>query len=312
MHHYVFAWQIAALLMGVALLPLLAARMKAKPGAFPAAFLVSDLAMLARTAVFSTVHYDQSTQLGIFPAHFEDSATAGLVFLAFVVAADWTAVAGLFRTTRRRGLPAFSLPYWAYVGLILAVYILVVAELRIPEPLRGLANFRYMAVVSFTVIKGLAASALLYLFFRSLTGAAERPVAIAAALLVLSMGADAWLRLDETAYAFSVPLLYLSYYGAFFILALSGSGRAGDPEGRGKAAPGLAEAWSRDAGLEAGEALLLGLLLEGKGNKEIAFSLGLGLSAEKHRVQKLFRKLGVGTRSELLARAAERALLARP
>lgn len=311
MHHYVFAWQVAALLMGVALLPLLAARRKTEPGSFPAAFLVSDLAMLARTLVFSTVHYDQSTQLGIFPAHFEDSAMAGLIFLAFVVATDWLAVAGLFRATRTRGLAAFSFPYWAYVGLTLAVYVLVVAELRIPEPLWGLASFRYLAIVSFAAIKGLSAAAFLYLALRALAGTAGRRAAMAATLLVLSMGADVWLRLDEAAYAFSVPLLYLSYFGAFFILALSGRARAGLRDGEAGDAPGLAEAWSRDARLEAGETLLLGLLLEGKGNKEIAYSLGLGLSAEKHRVQKLFRKLGVGTRSELLARAAERALLAR-
>jgi len=311
MHHYVFAWQIAALLLGVALLPLLVARMKAEPGTFPAVFLVSDLAMLARTFVFSTVHYDQSTQLGIFPAHFEDSATAGLIFLAFVVTTDWLAVAGMFRTTRSRGLPVFSLPYWAYVGFIFAVYVLVVAELHIPEPLWKFANFHYMAIVSFAAIKGLSAAALLYLALCALAGAAGKPAAMAATLLVLSMGGDIWLRLDETSYVFSVPILYLSYYGAFFILALSGRGRSGVRAEKAKDAPGLAEAWSCDASLEAEETLLLGLLLEGKGNKEIAYSLGLGLSAEKHRVQKLFRKLGVGTRSELLSRAAERALLAR-
>jgi DNA-binding NarL/FixJ family response regulator len=39
----------------------------------------------------------------------------------------------------------------------------------------------------------------------------------------------------------------------------------------------------------------------------VAAELGLGLSAEKHRVQKLFRKLGVETRNELFAKASDRA-----
>lgn len=309
MIHYVFAWQMAALLMGTALLPLLIARMKSRRGSFPAAFLAADLVMMARTLVFSAVHYDRSTHLGFFPARFEESSVAGFIYLAFVAAAAWLILAGLFRATRSRGLPVLALPYWAYVCLVAAVYLIVMADLRIPRLLWPLASYGNMVIVPFVAIKAYVAAACILVMVLALVRERSLRFAAAAALAALAQAGDAWLRLDESSYALSVPLLFLPFFGALFIVALPARRGMDGQAGEAKSSTGLAASWSREAGLEAGETRLLDLLLEGKANKEIAFSLGLGLSAEKHRVQKLFRKLGVSTRSELLSRAAERALL---
>lgn len=309
MIHYVFAWQMGALLMGTALLPLLASRTRAGRGAFPAAFLAADLVMLARTLVFSVIHYDRSARLGFFPAHFEDSIAAGFIYLVFVAAAAWLILAGLLRSTRSRGLLALSLPFWAYVGLVAAVYVIVMTGLDIPRALWPLASHGNMAIVPFAAIKAYIAAACLLVATRALVRGRNPPLAAAGILAALSQAGDAWLRLDEASYVLSVPLIYLSFFGALLVVALHGR-KEKTPGGNGGQAPGnLSSSWSSEAGLGADEARLLGLLLEGKGNKEIAFSIGIGLSAEKHRVQKLFGKLGVSTRSELLSRAAERALL---
>lgn len=311
MIHYVFAWQIAALLMGTALLPLLVARTRSGRGSFPAAFLAADLVMLARTLVFSAVHYDQSTRLGLFPARFEESSVAGLIYLLFVAAAAWLILAGLFRATGSRGLPVLALPYWAYVCLVSAVYLIVIFDLGIPRILWPLVSYGNMTIVPFVVTKAYIAAACLPVVVLSLVRQRGLRPAAAAALAALAQGGDAWLRLDESSYALSVPLLYLPFFGALFMVAFPGRRGLAGGAVEARVAPGLAASWSREAGLETEETRLLDLLLEGKANKEIAFSLGLGLSAEKHRVQKLFRKLGVSTRSELLSRAAERAILAR-
>ena len=311
MIHYVFACQMAALLMGTALLPLLIARMKSCHGSFPAAFLAADLAMLARTLVFSVVHYDQSTRLGIFPAHFEESSVAGFIYLLFVAAAAWLILAGLFRATRIRGLLVLSLPYWAYICLVSSVYLVVMFDLGIPRLLWPLVSYGNMAIVPFVAIKAYVAAACILVMVLALVRERSLRLAAAAALAALAQAGDAWLRLDESSYALSVPLLYLPFFGALFMVAFPGRRGLAGLAGDARVEPGLAASWSREAGLEAEETRLLDLLLEGKANKEIAFSLGLGLSAEKHRVQKLFRKLGVSTRSELLSRAAERAILSR-
>ena len=53
---------------------------------------------------------------------------------------------------------------------------------------------------------------------------------------------------------------------------------------------------------------VLGAIGEGLTNKAIARRLGISLHTVKFHVESLFRKLGASTRTEALARAAERRL----
>lgn len=332
MVHYVFAWQVAALLMGVALIPLLLARMRAGGAglggqtAFPAAFLVSDLLMLARTLLFSTIHYDQSARLGLFPATFEDGYLSGLIYLALVSSSAWALLLGLFRTTRSRGLAFIAPPYWSYTGLILAVFALVMADIGLPPLLRPLHSYMNLAIRPFVAIKLTVIAACAWLGLRWLTGKGSPrpalPLAAALSLASASQVGDIFFRIDNAQYGWAVPMTYLCYFGSLFVLALAGrkaeavpaaaaaagaNGAVGGKAGPGGLALDLAGPWSEELGLDGGEATLLGLILGGRGNKQIAAELGIGLSAEKHRVQKLFRKLGVATRNEFFAMASERA-----
>ena len=69
---------------------------------------------------------------------------------------------------------------------------------------------------------------------------------------------------------------------------------------------GFAAASEPDSLLTARELEVLGAIGEGLTNKAIARKLGISLHTVKFHVESLFRKLGARTRTEALARAAER------
>lgn len=70
--------------------------------------------------------------------------------------------------------------------------------------------------------------------------------------------------------------------------------------------PGFAAASEPDALLTPRELEVLGAIGEGHTNKAIARKLGISLHTVKFHVESLFRKLGARTRTEALAKAAER------
>jgi DNA-binding NarL/FixJ family response regulator len=69
---------------------------------------------------------------------------------------------------------------------------------------------------------------------------------------------------------------------------------------------GFAAAPEPDALLTPRELEVLGAIGEGLTNKAIARKLGISLHTVKFHVESLFRKLGARTRTEALAKAAER------
>lgn len=69
---------------------------------------------------------------------------------------------------------------------------------------------------------------------------------------------------------------------------------------------GFAAASEPDALLTPRELEVLGAIGEGLTNKAIARKLGISLHTVKFHVESVFRKLGARTRTEALARAAER------
>ena len=73
-------------------------------------------------------------------------------------------------------------------------------------------------------------------------------------------------------------------------------------------AAGFAAAREADELLTPRELEVLGAIGEGHTNKAIARRLGISLHTVKFHVESLFRKLGARTRTEALARAAERRL----
>jgi DNA-binding CsgD family transcriptional regulator len=216
----------------------------------------------------------------------------------------------MFETAGARGLRWLALPWWSYICVIAATFAILASGLPLPGILRPLHNWQDLAVRPFVAVNAVAACACAWLAARSLAGKGKKPgwsLAAAAALAILSQLGDALFLLDVSSQILSTPLIYLGYFGALGILA--GEGRADRITGRETLAGcargrDLGADWAREAKLDDEEAGLLALILAGKANKEIAPELGLGLSAEKHRVQKLFAKLGVATRKELLARAA--------
>jgi len=72
------------------------------------------------------------------------------------------------------------------------------------------------------------------------------------------------------------------------------------------ATAGFAAASEPDALLTPRELEVLGAIGEGLTNKAIARRLGISLHTVKFHVESLFRKLGARTRTEALAKAAER------
>jgi DNA-binding NarL/FixJ family response regulator len=72
------------------------------------------------------------------------------------------------------------------------------------------------------------------------------------------------------------------------------------------ASAGFAAASDPDALLTPRELEVLGAIGEGLTNKAIARKLGISLHTVKFHVESLFRKLGARTRTEALAKAAER------
>ncbi|TMH27742.1 MAG: helix-turn-helix transcriptional regulator [Betaproteobacteria bacterium] len=72
------------------------------------------------------------------------------------------------------------------------------------------------------------------------------------------------------------------------------------------ASAGFAAASEPDALLTPREMEVLGAIGEGHTNKAIARKLGISLHTVKFHVESLFRKLGARTRTEALAKAAER------
>jgi len=69
---------------------------------------------------------------------------------------------------------------------------------------------------------------------------------------------------------------------------------------------GFAAASEPDALLTPRELEVLGAIGEGHTNKAIARKLGISLHTVKFHIESLFRKLGARTRTEALAKAAER------
>ena len=74
------------------------------------------------------------------------------------------------------------------------------------------------------------------------------------------------------------------------------------------ASAGFAAVVEPDALLTPREVEVLGAIGEGLTNKAIARKLGISLHTVKFHIESLFRKLGARTRTEALARAAERRL----
>ena len=60
------------------------------------------------------------------------------------------------------------------------------------------------------------------------------------------------------------------------------------------------------------ELAVVGLLLTGRGNREIASSRGCSVATVKHQLVSAYRKLGIASRAHLLALAAATALSSRP
>lgn len=308
MIHYLFWWQVVALVGGVAILPLLIGPRREgvprlpHPSTARGALLLSDLFMLARTVFFSLLNYEDATGLRLLPPRFDESLGAGFIYVALVSSSAWFLLSALLRSSDRRWERLIAPPYWAFVGAVAAFIFLLLEGARLPESVYQFASPASLSVWPFACVK--AAAAVVALILAVLPARpGSRPAARAAAFLAfVSQAADLAFRVDEAGYLLLIPLHYLAYFPALALLGRAERDAAAKtPHPAGDRAGRLAAG----ANLDASERRLLDLVLSGKGNKEIAYELGLGLSAEKHRVQKLFRKLGVSTRGELLARAFE-------
>ena len=127
---------------------------------------------------------------------------------------------------------------------------------------------------------------------------------------------DAWRALDapyEAALA-ALPGDAAAAAGAHAALRALGAHPAASAFARERAAAGLsiprgprAATRADPAGLTAREREVLGLIAEGRTNRQIARSLVLSEKTVGHHVSSLLRKLGAGTRTEAVARAAGRA-----
>lgn len=306
MIHYLFWWQVAALIAGVALLPLLAGKRGPglpRPASLASCLLLSDLFLLARTALFSLLNYGESTglQILVLPRPFDSGPVEGFLYLALVSSSAWFLLAALLRGTGRSWERVLAIPYWILVGSFEIAFLLILSRANMPHFFYVLTNYELLVLWSFIGTKAIVAITAIVLLAVSLGARADVRIVAALALGALSEVADLVFRIDDRFYLALIPLHYIGYFGALVLL-----GRSGRKEAEPGIEVGLAERLAVQAALDPEEAELLGLVLSGKGNKEIAYELRLSLSAVKHRVQKLFRRLGVATRNELLARASAR------
>lgn len=317
MLHYVFAWQVAGLMMGAALLAALVAAYGARGGArgktaragrLPPAFPLALILMIARTVLFSTQNYDEAAGVGIFPRYFLSSPLAGFFYVGLASAASWLLVAGFSRLSGRRVVMLAAIPYWGYVGIALFFLGALGAGLDFPWYIEAHLSTLSLAILPFAFAKGLAALCLLFLvvFRKRKGGEGMRLLDAAMVAAVLSLLGELWFRLDEGPYLVLIPLYYLGFYASLLLVILERRRGAASEEAAlpGAEEGGAFEALAVAAGLDEGERVLLVLVLRGHSNKEIAAELGLGLSAVKHRLQRLFGRIGVQSRSGLLAKAA--------
>lgn len=264
---------------------------------------------VARTVVFTFANYDRLTELGFLPADFELRHFSGFMYILLVSLSAWFLVRALDRLGPGFGRAgtACSLGFAVFYLVDLACIAALMAGADFGLGPRAIETVFY--AMPLVVAKLSVMGAILPARFSAAHARAGSPPSrgMVAGLLLLafSQAMDIAIRFATVLEPVSLGLFYGSYLGGAGLLLSRLSQEAGERSRRGAV---LAAASARDdlassLGLADRERRLLASVLEGKSNKEIAYAEGIGLSAVKHRLYELYRKAGVQSRFELMARA---------
>ncbi|HAW86901.1 MAG: hypothetical protein A2087_06155 [Spirochaetes bacterium GWD1_61_31] len=278
------------------------------------AILVQNL----RVMIFAFSYYSPLLELGIFPDVASLHNLATFLYYCLVALHGGLLVAWLFRRAGWKGLPAALLPYSLYYLVTLLVMAAPVFRLALPAPLDNLRLVQSAFVLGGVLLDKACIMATVVIFLvrrsrlRTAGSAHERAALVALGLAVLADSILPWLPLSLLAIFatmlpfYAVPFLVMAGMRretqAAALAASQGTTGATQPPRLASTPPGSdAATLACRLGLDEAEARLVAAILGGRSNKEIAWAEQLGLSAVKHRLFALYRRLGVASRFELIA-----------
>lgn len=263
-------------------------------------------AQVVKSLLVLVATLDPEGRSGILPPGFVSGAQGELVWFLLVAAGALFTGNALDAVMPSRGARPSA---WIYVALS-GLALLAMARVWLGESSGALAagalrapvwSLPYLLPQAFVILRG---AGFLYRLRRSSLHPAAALEGSAACLIAAQLF-DAVFRFT-TFEAALLPFLHQGLFscGVFlFLAAIRGQGAGRAPEEAGN--PAVADP---GAGLEGEAARILSAILAGASNKEIAHAEGLSLSATKHRIQAIYRSLGVASRFELMAKAGTRRL----
>ncbi len=310
--HIGFLWQALGAMLGMVVLAAsLDRRIRTRQPA-PAWVSLGLLAHITRTVVFSLANYSRLTGLGLFPANFEAGNLSGIIYIALVAItvlamfrALWSAAG---RETPRRTFVIFLIVY--------GLDIVIASVVSLFWPAHSPRFARLQVDIFFDNPFGLAKAGLvlailvLWIIKRK---SLERRLSIGMACLLGSQLLDLVLRF-YVPMASTLALPFLTYQLSFVAAAaLIQSTARSIPTPRADCLPPPAAgtvastaestlaALRQSYSLSPEECAILEAVLAGASNKQIAWDRKLSLPVVKRRLFKLYRRMGIASRYELMA-----------
>ncbi len=260
------------------------------------------LAQNLRVMLFGLAYY-QPLHAALLSMH--DGRIRALIVLAYyclVALHGCLMLAWLFARAGWGRLAALLAPYWLYYALAILSKAAPVFGLGLPWDGAAWSNLAFGLGGTLVDKAFIFMSAALFLAKRKnrrYPGKAQETGALLA--LQAAVIADSVLpRLPLSPLAIFFTMLPFYTFPFLIVAGMRREEEAALPA----APPALQEApWTPSGGpcLDEEEARLVAAILDGRSNKDIAGTEGLSLSAVKHRLYALYRRLGVSSRFELMA-----------
>lgn len=302
MNHLVFLVQISGIVLGFALSLFLAYRYITTKRACLLPFAVSVLAHIIRTGIFTFTNYNRLTSLGISPRNFESTNESGFIHLSFVLLSAYFLVIGLFRMRNWKKLLPLSLVWWAYSSIHLFVSARLILKLDFPPVIGSLLSEESIYYLPFGIAKTIVAAACLVIVFSKADTENSRPkfIRFGCAAIAISQVFDMLVRVIEVSRPDLLAFFYVLMY-AGIVLIMLGIRKESTVVFSEDRRVSMEDDLTRRFSLNETERRILEAILAGSSNKEIAYNEKTSLSAIKHRIFALYKKLGVSSRYELLA-----------
>jgi len=304
MQHYTFLWQVFGLVLGFGAFISLSHQYRHLKKKYLLWFSLSAIFFLLRTFIFMVDDYSRGSLESIINPYFERTALAGLLFvicISFHLIFQLKALLGIID----KKMSWILVFLWGIVYLFFGgIFIYLIIFKWPPSYWRMIFSYQFLnkaPLISGKIILGALAPLFFYSLYKSKSY--NRWTFLFYLMLYLSHMVDLILSTFPPTALITIPLYFL-LPNLSYLLILPRVGKIVPADDGG--------VLKRDRGknrlvqlydLNIDESHLVEFLLDGKSNKDIAWEKETTLAAVKHRLHKLYKKCGVGSRWELFALA---------